>query len=553
MQPPPVHAPSPPPQEAAPSAALLPTVLMLVFVALFITHAWVVDDAYITLRTVHNFVNGLGLRWNVVERVQAYTHPLWMFALSAAYAVTREAFLTTLAVSFTVSLAAVLAAGRLAGRTGEPWRKALLLGVLLASKAFLDFCSSGLENPLTHLLLALFFGRFLFPARPWVEAPPRQVGWLFFVAALAFLNRQDTLLFLMPACLFVLQAQLRDRGLPGLRRIAPGVGLALLPAFAWLAFSFLYYGSTVPNTALAKLIGPRLHAREQLQAGAAYFLDSLFIDFATLPLCALALYLCFRRRDPAFRCLAIGMVLYLLYVAAAGAVGTHMSGRFFSGVVFLAAIVIALLVRSWQQALPIGGLAALVLVASPFSPLRVGTSGYAKPQMARPEGAIIDTRYYVMQEGAALLNLRHRGPMPFHSAYLAGLGMRAAPRKVFEGGPPPFNLMIGYAGYAAGPDKHLVDVLGLSDPLIARVPLARGAAWGPGHFQRTVPRGYIASIESGSNRIEDANLRPYYEAIRVVTQGPVFSGERLGVLWRLSTGQYDHHLQAYAAAHDLRW
>ncbi len=40
------------------------------------------DDAYITLRTVDNFINGYGLTWNISERVQAYTHPLWMFLLS---------------------------------------------------------------------------------------------------------------------------------------------------------------------------------------------------------------------------------------------------------------------------------------------------------------------------------------------------------------------------------------------------------------------------------------------------------------------------------------
>jgi hypothetical protein len=42
------------------------------------------DDAYITLRTVDNWVNGRGLVWNTAERVQTYTHPLWMLLLSAA-------------------------------------------------------------------------------------------------------------------------------------------------------------------------------------------------------------------------------------------------------------------------------------------------------------------------------------------------------------------------------------------------------------------------------------------------------------------------------------
>src|SRR5262245_6951278 len=84
--------------------------LLPLFLVLQITHAWVVDDAYITLRTVDNFVHGRGLRWNVAERVQSYTHPLWMFALAGVYAVTREAFFSTLALSFVSSLLALVSA-----------------------------------------------------------------------------------------------------------------------------------------------------------------------------------------------------------------------------------------------------------------------------------------------------------------------------------------------------------------------------------------------------------------------------------------------------------
>jgi arabinofuranosyltransferase len=32
------------------------------------------DAACITLRTVENFLDGYGLRWNVAERVQSYTY-----------------------------------------------------------------------------------------------------------------------------------------------------------------------------------------------------------------------------------------------------------------------------------------------------------------------------------------------------------------------------------------------------------------------------------------------------------------------------------------------
>ncbi|HEY0840318.1 MAG TPA: hypothetical protein VGD74_09030 [Vulgatibacter sp.] len=79
---------------------------------MFAVQAWVVDDAYITLRSVDNFVHGLGLGWNPDERVQAFTHPLWMFCLSALYFFTRESFLTPLALSYAMLLALAFVAWR---------------------------------------------------------------------------------------------------------------------------------------------------------------------------------------------------------------------------------------------------------------------------------------------------------------------------------------------------------------------------------------------------------------------------------------------------------
>jgi len=43
--------------------------LLLFFGYLFYITVWLCDDSYITLRTVWNWTNGYGLRWNVGERV----------------------------------------------------------------------------------------------------------------------------------------------------------------------------------------------------------------------------------------------------------------------------------------------------------------------------------------------------------------------------------------------------------------------------------------------------------------------------------------------------
>ncbi len=128
---------------------------LLFYLVVVVRRAWLGDDAYITFRTVDNFVNGYGLTWNIDERVQAYTHALWMFALSGVYAITREMYFTPIFFSIALSLAAV---GLLAWRGSRSWWASTLgIFTLAMSNAFVDYSTSGLENPLSHLLLVFFW------------------------------------------------------------------------------------------------------------------------------------------------------------------------------------------------------------------------------------------------------------------------------------------------------------------------------------------------------------------------------------------------------------
>lgn len=529
--------------------------LLALFVILQITHAWVVDDAYITLRTVDNFVHGRGLRWNVAERVQSYTHPLWMFALSAVYAITREAFYSTLTLSLVTSLLAIFTALRSAALREGNQRPILFLAVLLGSKSFIDYSSSGLENPLTHLLLALFFGRFLALRVQGGEADPapeqshdmrKESAILFGLAALGFVNRMDTAVFFGPACvLFLYEARRQAR--PALI----GALLGSLPALLWLAFSLFYYGMLLPNTAIAKLSGPRVTAIERVQAGIVYVVDSAMSDPLTLVACGVAIAVAISSRQPRLIAAATGVFAYLVYVVVAGAIGTHMSGRFFSGALLLSALILAREARQMNLALGACSLTALWMAASPVSPLRVGFDGYGVAGVDRGEGFLIDTRRFVLEEGAALLNLIAGQGMPRHPWYRAGLEYRKGPERVHVGGLVAV-LAIGYSGFAAGPEKHFIDVLGLSDPLIARLPMPVQGSFRPGHFFRLIPDGYVASVEHDANLITDPDLREYYESLRMITRGSLWSFDRLMVILDFQLGGYDAYLDAYAVSHGLR-
>ena len=122
--------------------------LLLLFCVAVLRSAWVSEDAYITFRTVQNLFEGHGLRWNVSERTQTYTHPLWMFVIAGCRALSGEYFFSVIAISILFSLGAV---GVLLTRVATSVPAAVLAGLaLITSKSFVDYSTSGLESPLLH-------------------------------------------------------------------------------------------------------------------------------------------------------------------------------------------------------------------------------------------------------------------------------------------------------------------------------------------------------------------------------------------------------------------
>jgi hypothetical protein len=119
--------------------------------AVVVKRARVSDDAYITFRSAENFVHGRGPAWNPGERVQGYTHPLWLVLVSGLRAFTGEVFYTSQYLGFGLTLAAVLV--MILGVAASSQIALLGLAIVALSRAFTDYSMSGLENPLTDLLL----------------------------------------------------------------------------------------------------------------------------------------------------------------------------------------------------------------------------------------------------------------------------------------------------------------------------------------------------------------------------------------------------------------
>jgi arabinofuranosyltransferase len=507
----------------------IPIVLIALAAIVLLRTAWMSDDSYITLRTVDNFVNGHGLRWNVDERVQAFTHPLWLFVISLPYLFTRDGFYTTVVLSLILSLAAFTLL--LLRSKATPTAAAVCGLTLLLSRAFVDYSTSGLENPLTHLLLVLFLLR-LTEERP----APRALLVLAGIAGLAAANRADSILLFAPGIVLATHRF-------GWRRGLPLVATGFLPFVLWVAFSLFYYGLPYPNTALAKL-NTGIDSLALLGQGLHYFASSLRIDPVTPAVIAASFVAAAVRRRGRDVAVALGILLYLLYVLRIG--GDFMSGRYLSAPLLASA---ALLMQI--DPLPVrrgrAALAALVLVIAAVTPHPSFLSGrgYGAPasESLDKSGIADERRFYFPTAG--LFNRSAELGKPARTAAATGLEARRAKSPLLVEG------VIGLTGYFAGPEVHIVDYHALADPLLARLPAVAvdplyGAfmrrtfggedpkGWRIGHFLRSLPGGYLATLASGKNRLEDADLARLYDRISLVTRGSLWSAKRMAAIASLN-------------------
>jgi arabinofuranosyltransferase len=499
------------------SRALLGLVVLAAFAVLLVRNGWVSDDAFITLRTVDNALNGGGLRWNIAERVQSYTHPLWMFVLLIGHAVTGEPYYGTLVLGGLTSLAAMAV---LWFGVARDLPAALLASVpLLVSKAFIDYGTSGLENPLTHLLLALL-------ALIWVRTPTANDRRLLATAGLtglALLTRPDLAVLFGPALAVATRDAWRaHRAVAGpdaswtdaTRHVGLRLLVGLAPLLAWEVFAFVYYGSLVPNTAYAKL-GTGIPRQELIAQGLRYLQHAGLYDRPTLLVLACGLLPLAQLRTRVVAVLCSGAAVYALYVVWIG--GDFMAGRFLTAPLFAVSLAIARMRVSWLLAL--GGLVVQVGVglASPHAPV---WSGADYDRILAWNGIVDERGFY--HDGAGFLTIGDTANTVTHPYARAGRRMRNKARD--QGRQNVVRAAVGYYGYYAGWKVHIVDPLGLNDPLLARLPMRYDPNWRVGHYRRTVPRGYAPGHDQPP---EDPELAALYARIRFITRGPLFSPARL--------------------------
>jgi len=540
---------------------LLRVDVLLIFLAAFLVHlianAWINDDAYITFRTIDNFINGYGLRWNVDERVQSYTNPLWMLLLSAFYFITQEIYFTSLIISISLSLLTVyLIAFKVAAAR---FSALLALIICISSNAFMHYSASGLENPLTNLLIVLFAWVYLKHYAKPDGSKGSTIFLLAFIAGLSTLNRMDSLLMYLPVLLWILWQQ---RAWNTIWRTIGLMVVGFMPFMLWEVFALIYYGFLFPNTAYAKLGGGIEHYKLIIQ-GVVYLVESLFRDPITLFTIATACLVPLWTRQSYLWPLVLGMALTVAYVINVG--GDFMSGR------FLAAPLVGAVILVSQLTWPTGQttlsklknrLSMLIIVLATLSAV-----DYLSPinWIEKPYETIraqvlkqfsshflyvkmpLEARIQQLgkENRPVIFNISHEQVIyyPMTGLWLALNGVDAPEIHYWaiEGSmarhqqlPVAVKGAVGFYGFYAGPEVHIIDIFALCDPLLARLPPSK--IWRVGHLERSLPAGYFESIQQDKNLLVDAELSVLYDQLRLVTRGDLFDPERWRVILLLNFG-----------------
>jgi arabinofuranosyltransferase len=254
-----------------------------------IVTAWMCDDAFIAYGTAWQFWNGNGLVYNVGERVQSYTNPLMLFCMIIVSGITREGYFSSLFINIVTSLIAVWLVAFKLPRGNESseltWDAVIPILILIFSKSFVFFSTSGLENSLEFMLLALFCLQ-IFKEETWTK---KRLFFLALTASLLLLARYDMLLLVLPTLCYVFFRKALKDGVKLRHSFLYGF-LGVLPFVAWEVFSLIYYGFLFPNTAYAKL-NSGIPTTEYIWRGVEYIFACLTYDAVGMTAIVVALLL----------------------------------------------------------------------------------------------------------------------------------------------------------------------------------------------------------------------------------------------------------------------
>jgi arabinofuranosyltransferase len=450
-------------RDAQPDRLLVVAPLMVTYVLLCLRDAWIADDAFITLRSARNLAEHFEPNFNLGIRVQAFTSEAWHAVLAVVYWVIPHGYLVLLGASLAAATATTaLLLCRVVPRDRGVAPIFLLGALLLSSRSYVDYSTSGMENALLHLLVVVLYLFWDRPNDPNVAASSRTWSRNILLTSIALvMTRLDHAPLALPfAWAAVVSLWPHFKRWPLCRRLL----LYGSPFLLWKVFSIFYYGSLLPNSALSKLS----HGQpigEMLAQGIGYLYSSLFLDPVLVITILVAVVVGWFSPRGRSRPLAIAIVLQVATCIWVG--GDFMGGRFLTASFVLAAIVIAREV-SLTHSPALGQLVAVVAVVglSLLGTRPVWTTsleGSRKSFDAR--GVVDEASAWSVQTG--LWNVGRDLFMP--------VGHRRESAARFQGPGPYFGETLGIEAFYGDERARVFDGVALVDPLLSRMPSVRRA------------------------------------------------------------------------------
>jgi arabinofuranosyltransferase len=445
-------------------------------------HRWIADDGFINFHIVDQIAAGNGPVFNAGQRVEAFTSPLWLGVLAVGelltpvrlewFAVWVGLIATAAGLAFAIAGAAVLAR-EASDRDG--WLVPAGALVPLALLPIWYFATSGLE---TSLVFA-WQGTCLLLLARWARDDGPLPWWAAVVVGLGWLIRPELGLFSLVFAAVVLAGEWRRQG--WMRRIGFVATVFALPA-AYQVFRMGYYGSVIPNTALAKEA-----SLTRWSTGWTYLKESFSPYWVWIPLLALIIgaYVPLVRSFAATRrwrlilvigAFVLGAVLDALYIVRVG--GDYIHARLLLPAVFALAAPVAVVILRPRY------LAALAVV-----PWALVCTFWLRSDTAVP---------YVLpsQKHKVTVEQLGWGPGGPYRKWFTGPAVYFGQDKLKVPRPPGLHEPtvaswgIGIGSYALGTDLQVVDMLGLADTLDAHFELVRRGL--PGH-EKTMPAPWTAA------------------------------------------------------------
>ena len=277
------------------------------------------DDAMISMRYAWNFSHGEGLVWNSGEYIQGYTNLLMTLLMSLSTLAfdksTAALFIQISGVGFMLAIAYTTM--RIADHfiRDESLQRQTFIRIIafLCPLTYYPLAYWALMGMETGLLTMLCLVGVLAALNYTRNNSPKLLALVVVSFGLAFLTRNDSIIFAALTWLYIAQDRLRLK--EGNRSFPPllwAIALYLLFVVGQEIFQYTYYGELLPNTYTLKLTGMPLLDRIRNGVGfTTYFLiETAFI----LIVSTLHTFVTFRKQELLLMSIAFSAIGYQIYV-----------------------------------------------------------------------------------------------------------------------------------------------------------------------------------------------------------------------------------------------